>query len=259
MKIKPVCCSICQRLRISLKLLFLPILLLLSSPLSYAQASLVFNTTGLPPLNNPTQDGFMDEVTRMALQRIDRKLVISRLPAQRALHNANNGLLDAEMSRIKGIDKIYTNLVRVPEKIMDWSFVVISKKPLELQQSWSSLAKQNVAFITGWKILENNVPSSASITKTKNSQQLFRLLIKNRADFIIYERWAGNYLINQMQLESVKIRQPVLATRAMFMYLHKKHRLLVPKLAKALADMKKDGSYQSLVKKHLKTLLKYHK
>ena len=225
--------------------------LILFIPIAYAQPALVFNTTGQPPLNTMSHDGFMDEVTREALKRVGYQLVINRLPAERGLRNADSGFIDGEMSRVKGIDKVYKNLVRVPEKIMDWEFFVFSKKSVNLQKGWENLANKSVAFIRGWKILEKNVPNSASITRIKNSTQLFTLLENNRTDFIIYERWGGRHLVNQLQLFNVKLRSPALATREMFIYLNKKHQALVPKISQALFEMKRDGSYQRLVKKHL--------
>ena len=131
------------------------------------QPTLVLNAGGQPPLNTKTHDGFMDEVAREALKRIGYELVIDHLPAERSLRNANSGLIDGEMGRIKGIDNIYHNLIRVPEKIMDWEFFVFSKKPVNLQQGWASLANKNLAFITGWKILEKNIPKTAAIIRAK--------------------------------------------------------------------------------------------
>jgi polar amino acid transport system substrate-binding protein len=219
-----------------------------------SQSTLTINTVGQPPLNTSTHDGFMDEVAREAINRIGYQLDINHLPAERGLRNANNGLIDGEMSRIKGLDNIYHNLIRVPEKIMSWEFCVFSKKPIDLQKGWASLEDKNVAFINGWKILEKNVPKSATITKTRNSQQLFTLLKRNRTDFIVYERWGGSLVLKKLQLDKVSLQRPFLASREMFIYLHKKHKALVPGLASALADMKKDGSYDRLIKKHLITL-----
>ncbi len=235
------------------KLIYITSLFLFHS-IAYAQADLVFNITGQPPLNTPAQDGFMDEVSREALKRIGYRLVIIRLPAERALRSSNAGFIDGEMSRIQGLDKIYSNLIRVPEKIMDWDFFVFSKKQINLKNGWQSLEDKNIAIITGWKILEKNVPKTAGITKTKNAQQLFTLLQLDRADFIIYEHWGGEYIINDLQLDDIVRQAPALAKKEMFMYLHKKHAALVPQLTQALSEMKKDGSYQELVNKHLAVL-----
>ncbi len=84
--------------------------------------------------------------------------------------------------------------------------------------------------------------------------QLFTLLEKNRTEIIIYERWGGNYFINEKRFDNIRMRMPPLATREMFIYLHKKHAFLVPRLSQALIDMKRDGSYERLVKKHLSVL-----
>ena len=217
----------------------------------YAENTLIFNVTGQPPLNTNEHNGFMDEVTREALRRVGYKLIINRQPAERGLRSINNGLIDGEMSRIKGINKIYPNLIRVKEKIMNWDFVVFSKKDIDLNDGWTGLENKNVSFINGWKILEKNVPESARITKTKNSSQLFNLLKKDRTDFVIYEHWGGNEVMTVMGLKNIQMRKPALASKEMFMYLHKKHVVLIPKISAALLEMKKDGSYRKIEKKYL--------
>lgn len=231
--------------------LFTTVLILFTSSI-HAENTLVFNVTGQPPLNTPAHDGFMDEVTREALKRIGYKLVINRQPAERGLRSINSGKIDGEMSRIRGIEKIYPNLVMVDEKIMNWDFVVFSEKDIQLANGWNSLEKKNLAFINGWKILEKNVPASAVITKVKNSSQLFTLLKKGRVDYVIYEHWGGHKEIDLLKLKNIRLRKPELASKEMFIYLHKKHASLAPKIAAALKGMKQDGSYQKLEKKYLK-------
>lgn len=120
------------------------------------------------------------------------------LPAERGLKNSNNGSIDGEMSHVKGFNKVYTNLVRVPEKIMDWEFVVFSSKAIDLSPGWSAFSGKLVSHINGWKILEKNIPDDAEITKTANAGELFTLLEKKRTDFIIYEKWAGHYMLHKM-------------------------------------------------------------
>ncbi len=212
---------------------------------------LVLNTAGKPPLNTPAQSGFMDEVAAEAMRRVGMELKTVRLPAERGLKNANRGLIDGEMGRVAGIDKLYPNLIRVPEKIMNWEFVVFSYKPIELKQGWAGLSGRSVAHINGWKILEKNIPASAEVTRTSNAERLFKLLQRNRTDYVVYERWGGRYLLREMLMHDVQMRNPPLAVKGLFMYLHNKHKALVPKLTSALVEMKKDGSYQRLVSKHL--------
>ena len=213
------------------------------------------NTTGQPPLNTNLQTGFMDEVATEAFARIGYTVETTRLPAERGLKNTDKGLVDGEMSRVKGLDKIYKNLVRVPEKIMDWEFVAFSHKPISMVQGWNSLSGKSVAYINGWKILEKNIPANTDVRKTENAEKLFKLLARKRTDYAIYELWGGRYLLKELSLEGVKLCQPPLAVKEMFIYLHKKNIALVPKLSAALLSMKKDGSYQKLANKHLKPLI----
>lgn len=216
---------------------------------------ITLNTTGNPPLNTPQVSGFMDLVAKEAFQRIGYSLKTVKLPAERGLKNANTGLVDGEMSRIKGLDKIYTNLIRVPEKIMDWEFVAFSNETLKLGTGWLGLSRFSVSFINGWKILENNVPNDTEVTKVKNLQQLFTILNRKRTDLILYERWGGLlYASKNLPHKSIKLHYPPLAKREMFIYLHKKHLKLISKLKKSLSNMKQDGSYNTLVQKILMPL-----
>ena len=137
---------------------------------------------------------------------------------------------------------------------MDWEFYVFSEHKVELKRGWIDLAGYSVAFINGWKILEQNVPAEAEVTKVKNPEQLFNLLSKKRSQIVVYEHWAGLRYIKQLQLQAVRPIQPVLAKRKMYMYLHKKHRALVPKISSALRGMKQDGTYNRLVEQILEPL-----
>lgn len=224
----------------------------------FVQANeITLNTTGEAPLNTPQLNGFMDLVAKEAFRRLGYSLKTIKLPAERGLKNVNAGIDDGEMSRIKGLDKIYTNLIRVPEKIMDWEFIAFSHNDVTLDRGWSGLSQYSVTFINGWKILESNVPKQAEVTKVKNHHQLFSILDKRRTDIIIYERWGGLLHISKNpKLKSIKLHYPPLAKKEMFIYLHKKHKNLIPKLQQSLVKMKQDGSYTLLMQKILKPLEK---
>ncbi len=225
----------------------------------YASNMLVINTTGQPPLNTAQGSGFMDRVAAEALAKIGYRLQTIRLPAERGLRNSNAGIDDGEMSRIAGLEKLYPNLIRVPEKIMDWEFNAFANREIRMDGAWSALSPYVVAYINGWKILEKNVPVAAQITKVKNPEQLFSILQKDRADVIIYERWGGLQMIQQQHLNNTLILTPPLATKEMFIYLHKKHKHLVPRLARALSEMKQSGAYQKIYDETLGPLAKKNK
>ena len=217
---------------------------------------LTMNTAAKPPLSTEFNDGFIDLLAIEAMSRIHVKLNIVQLPAERALQDDNNGMLDGELLRVAGLEKIYTNLVPVDEKLMDLKFVAFSRKLKHLNGGWNSLKNYSVAFMNGWKILEKNVPADAEITKVNSHSQLFNLLDIDRVDIVIYERWGGLRLIQDLNIADVHPLKPALATSSMHMYLNKKYQSLVPKLDAALKEMKADGTYNKI---YDKTLKKYKK
>jgi len=217
---------------------------------------LTMNTAAKPPLSNEFNTGFIDLLAIEAMARINVKLNITQLPAERSLQDANNGIHDGELLRVEGLEQTYTNLIPVPEKLMDLEFMAFSRTVNRIDGGWAGLKPYSVAFMNGWKLLEMNVPTSAEITKVNSHSQLFNLLDINRVDIVIYERWGGLNLIQDLNIPNVHPISPPLAIKSMHMYLNKKHRLLIPKLDQALKDIKADGTYKKL---YNKTLAKFQK
>jgi len=225
---------------------FLFIILLVSNTIVAGEALVISNGATKSPMHREHFDGFVDLVLLEALKRIDHKMDIRGLPNERSLMNANRGLIDGEAQRISGMENNYPNLIRVPEKIMDWQFVVFSKKNINTSEGWKSLMPYTTAFITGWKIFEYNVPIKTSVMAVKNEEIMFTLLQRDRIDIVLYELWQGLDFIKKHNYNDIKVSSPPIANREMFTYLHKKHARLVPKLAQALKDMKNDGTYNRI-------------
>jgi polar amino acid transport system substrate-binding protein len=238
--------------------LFASALLMLSMLVIPCQAQaidmLTMNTTAKPPLSTEFNDGFIDLLVIEAMSRIQVKIKIVQLPAERALQDANAGILDGEILRVAGLEKLYPNLISVDEKLMDLEFMAFSRTVQHLNAGWSSLKPYSIAFMNGWKILEHNVPKDAEITKVNSHSQLFNLLDINRVDLAIYERWGGLHLVKDLNISNVHAIEPALAISPMLMYLNKSHSALIPKLDKALKDMKADGTYNKI---YASTLMKY--
>lgn len=231
--------------------LFIALLLLISNS-SFAEKALILSSGVVyPPMQSHNGEGFTNLVLKEALNRIGYKIAFRVLPNERSLISSNKGLSDGELHRTKGMEKTYPNLIRVPEKLMDWKFVVFSKQDINTKQGWNSLKPYVTSFITGWKIFEYNVPKDVKISKVRSPDGLFTLLDKERTDIALYELWQGLELIKKHNYKDIKVSYPPLANKAMFTYLHKKHAHLVPKLAQSLKEMKKDGTYERLYQKIL--------
>ena len=220
--------------------------------------TIVLNTAFGPPSSNESQTGFADQVVGEALRRMGYKLETVRMPAERALINANRGIDDGELARVGGLEKKYPNLIQVPESYMSIDMVLFSKKyPSFKVQNWQSMKSYSLAIISGWKIMEKNFSKLADeveIIKTDNAQQSFTLLRKDRVDFVAYSNWSGLAYLKEHNITDIKLLEPPLASPNFYVYLHKKHKKIVPKLSAELKKMKEDGTINLLFDEILKPL-----
>jgi polar amino acid transport system substrate-binding protein len=232
-------------------------LLLLASLLFVAPADfaaeppmLELNDVNEPPLTTPEHTGFLDVIATETFRRIGVELRLVKLPAERALLLANDGLEDGDLTRIAGLEEQYPNLVRVPEKLIDWDFAAFSKDD-SIPANIEVIRRHSVGLIKGWKIYERNMAGAEHVTTVDDPQQLFRLLDRDRIEVALYARWMGLALIQKQGLKNIHPLEPPLVSRAMYIYLNKRHTKLVPKLAEALQALKREGFYQRIYREKL--------
>ena len=222
----------------------------LPSAVAAERPVLVLNDTNDPPFTTADRSGFLDVVAGEAFRRVGVELRLVKLPAERGLINANAGIEDGDMVRIAGLEKQYPNLVRVPEKLVDWEFTAFSKDA-SIASNWTALRRRSVGLIKGWKIYEQNMAGAERAVTADDPAQLFRLLELDRIEVALYMRWMGLALVKQQGLKDVQPLEPPLATREMFIYLHKRHAQLAPRLADALRALKRDGFYERAYREKL--------
>lgn len=221
------------------------VMLVISSCLSAAaKPTFIFNM-GFHP--ESLQAKFQVRLTQMVFDKLDVPTGFIRVPAERALHNVNQGLDDGNLVRIAGMASQYTNLIQVDEKIIDYDFVVFSFDESLTVTDWAGLNGLDIAIVNGWKILENNITSYKSLTKTDNGEKLFQLMAKQRVDAVVYERLQGQLILNELGIKGVVVKEPALAVRPMYMYVSNRHASLVPDIEQALSEIKQSGRYSQLV------------
>ena len=232
---------------------------ILLSPPAFPQEKLILNTAFATPISNAAQTGFADVVLAEAFRRIGYQLETVRLPAERALINANRGIDDGELARVSGLQKKYPNLIQVPESYLTVDMVLYTKNhPAFMVEGWQSMASHSLAIISGWKIMEKNfakLGSSVEIIKTDDADQSFALLENDRVDFVAYANWSGLGYIKTHNITNITLLRPPLASPKFYVYLHKKHKKIVPRLAEAIRQMKTDGTLQDMFDRILKPYL----
>ncbi len=236
--------------------LWLAALLGLALPAPAAD-KIVLSSGVLQPYTTPDRKGFLDLLIKAVFQELgmEGELLIYPTATERGMLNANEGIDDGLAMRVAGLEKQYPNLIRVPEEVAVNDFVAITTRHQFATRSWDDLKPYTVGYIIGWKVFEQNVPTGKEITKVRDAEQLFTLLARDRADVVLYERWQGLAQVRAMGVK-VQVLEPPLVHTKMYMYLHKKHEALVPRVAQALARLKQNGSYQRIYDSTLKATLK---
>jgi polar amino acid transport system substrate-binding protein len=165
---------------------------------------------------------------------------IRHLPSGRSLVQASNGSIDGEYARISGIESAYPGLLMVDEKLADYHFCAFTlHEELELND-WEDLSSWHTAYIKGWKILEDHTGSAKSITLVSDADSLFSMLLAGRVDVVLYDRLRGEHLLASRGIETVRIVEPPLAVRGMYLYLNLRHKALAAPLEAALRDVKEE-------------------
>jgi len=214
---------------------------------------LTLNDPNEPPFTTADRKGFVDAVAIEAFRRAGVQLRLIKLPAERGLINANVGTEDGDLTRIAGLDALYPNLIRVPEKLIDWEFVAFGRNPT-LSSKLEVLRTLPIGHIRGWKIYENMLAGSTTVVASDDAEQLFRQLQLNRINVALYERWLGMGMLRKQGIKDVYPLEPAIVKREMYIYLHKRHAALVPKIAEALRAIKAEGLYDKLYKEKVLSL-----
>jgi polar amino acid transport system substrate-binding protein len=198
--------------------------------------------------NTPLDRKALQLLSQEAFRRVGLEPRLISTPSERSLQMANQGEVDGEGLRIAGLNAQYPNLIQIPERFIGISFVAFSRDAMiNLNQGWESLKPHRVAFITGWKMFEANASGARVVNRVSTPEQMFRMLEGGRIDVALYTRADGIHLIRSMNLGSIAPLSPALKDVDMYLYLHKKHESLVPQIAKALREMKADGSYNQIM------------
>ncbi len=212
-----------------------------------AQELFTINTADSPPYSTPLNTGLYDQVILKVFDALGVTIKINHLSSARSIENVDIGLDDAEYARIKGLNKKFKNILPVDEKLIDFSFTAFSKDRHIRITGWDGLKKYNVAFIRGWKIYEINVKNTRSLHVVSSEVELFNMLLKDRVDIILYEKLRGYDFLSKNHISDVFALENPLSVRGMYLYVHKKHENLIPKIENALQELKQGGEYNDIV------------
>lgn len=234
-------------------LIFVSLLLILSEfsdtargtekPLQEKQA-IVF-TTVLP--QNVAYFSELSAIYTEAFRKMGYGFKLISQPGERALVDANEGIVDGEAVRTINIDnKKYPNLIRVPYAIIRVKFGAYSTDHSIKITGWGSLSGKpyRVGILKGYKSFEQKLPlyvDETNIVTLHNFEQGMKMLLAKRMDIFI----VGNLIEKSAFMQSGAYKEikcmGIVETELLYPWLHKRHKNLVRRLADTLKTMKSEG------------------
>ncbi len=192
----------------------------------------------------------MSEIVKTCFARMGIESKIIAMPSERSLYNANAGIQDGNFMRIEGISKKYPNLVMVPEPLSALIFTAFSRNKNIKIDGWESLLPYRVAWVNGWKICDKKLSKAKSVDKLKNEKTLFLFLERGRTDIGIFGLAPGIAYLKRIGITDIYPLSPPIAVSNSYLYVHKKHTRLLPKIVKTLQEMKHDGTFLKISDKY---------
>jgi len=213
-------------------------LLVMAGPI-YGQQSLVLSST------RNQLAVVSGKVLSEAYQRLGIKVHIDAFPAGRSLIMSNNGDVDGEVYRVKGIEKTYENLVMVPVAVNQVEVVVFTKGVTFSVTGWDSLKPYTIGIRRGSTFIEKKTIGMKVKPVTK-IEQLFLMLDLGRNDVIVTSRLAGLMAMKELNIKGVHILEPSIVTKNVYHYLHKKNSHLLSDISGVLQDMENEGRIKEI-------------
>ncbi|MGB1238646.1 MAG: substrate-binding periplasmic protein [Pseudomonadales bacterium] len=182
-------------------------------------------------------------VLRQAYAELNVDMQLKVMPNARALKAANKGQVDADVSRIKGVDAKFSNLIFIPVEINYLQAYAFTADRKLVPTSWASLAGKRVVSVLGIKFVEKSLKKhNIEATFVPSFAQAMTLVERERADIAVFPDIVGLTAIREAGTETVKMRGKPLSTLPLYHYLHKKNKDLAAPLTKILERMQQDGS-----------------
>lgn len=188
-----------------------------------------------------------------AFRRMGYRFKLISQPGERALIDANQGIVDGEAGRIISIDaKKYANLIRVPHPILVMKDGAYSTDHSIHVNGWESLrgTTYRVGLLKGIKSVEQKLPlyvDKTNILTLSDSEQCMKLLLAKRIDlFIVGTQIESSIFMQSGDYEKVKL-VGILETKVIYPWLHKRHKELVSDLAETMRLMKSEGWFDKLL------------
>ncbi|MCK1652281.1 transporter substrate-binding domain-containing protein [Bradyrhizobium sp. 149] len=187
------------------------------------------------------------EMLRAVYARLNIKLEFEDVPGKRALALSSAGEVDGEIQRIGTLSRDYPTLVQVTPAINYIEPAVFSTKLRFDVAGWNSIRDHSIGIVRGVGSSEAGTRGMARVTATASLDNMVRMLDADRFDVMVTDIFSGLVAVRKLNLQDrIVALSPPLERIHIYHYLHERHRALVPKVGKVIAQMEASGELATL-------------
>ncbi len=187
----------------------------------------------------------------------DISISFESLPAERALILANQGINDGECCRIPAVLKHeYKNLIPVGISFSSIRFSAFTEKHNKPVHSFQALKPFSVGTVEGWKLAANKIKAvnPAQLYIVTTPEQLFQMMDQGRINYGIFGYLSGLKSISKLNLHNIRVIEPPLVEKPLYLILNSKHRNLIPTFNAVIKQMMNDGTINRLYQQLIESL-----
>ncbi|KGT75697.1 ABC transporter substrate-binding protein [Bradyrhizobium japonicum] len=196
------------------------------------------------------------EMLRAVYTKLNIKLAFEDVPGKRALALSSAGEVDGEIQRIGTLSSDYPTLIKVTPAINYIEPAVFTTKLRFDVAGWNSIREYSIGIVRGVGSSEAGTRGMARVTATTSLENMIRMLDADRFEVMVTDLFSGLVAVRKLNLQTrIVPLSPPLERIHIYHYLHERHRDLVPKVGKVIAQMEASGELAMLREALVKQVL----
>lgn len=178
------------------------------------------------------------ELLRAVYAKLNIRLEFEDVPGKRALALSSAGEVDGEIQRIGTLSRDYPTLLKVTPAINYIEPAVFATRLRFEVKGWESIRDYSIGIVRGVGSSEAGTRGMARVTATSGLDNMVRMLDADRFDVMVTDLFSGLAAVRKLNLQTrIYPLSPPLERIHIYHYLHERHRDLVPKVGKVIAEM----------------------
>ena len=201
----------------------------------------------LSALQNSHFNQLCGQLLRAAYAYTDIEVEVLFLPAARGTLLSTSGSIDGDAGRTTRFKDEYPHMLKVEPSYISISWHLFVMDPLLAEQRDVELTKIRLGVLRG-VLFTDKLTEGLQPLEANSIDQLFHLLLADRVDAVIFSGFSGDRAITStFKGKQILKRATPVHVEPIFLFLHPKHSLIVPKVSSALRLLTQSGQSKRII------------